>query len=51
VKDLAARLSKPNDTSKDSDATFPEAAVSHGELRYSQGYALHCWCMNLEFYR
>ena len=40
VKDLAARLSRPNDTSKDrdSDVVFSATAVTHGELRYTQGY-------------
>jgi DNA-binding response OmpR family regulator len=38
VEDLAVRLSKSSATSKDSDATFSAAAVSHGQLRYQQGY-------------
>jgi DNA-binding response OmpR family regulator len=38
VEDLAYRLSKPNATSKDSDAIFSAAAVAHGRLRYLQGY-------------
>jgi len=38
VEDLALRLSKPNATSKDSDAIFSVAAVAHGKLRYQQGY-------------
>jgi DNA-binding response OmpR family regulator len=38
VEDLALRLSKPNATSKDSDAVFSAAAVAHGKLRYQQGY-------------
>jgi hypothetical protein len=38
VSDLVARLSKPSATSKDSDAMFSDAAVTHGELRYQQGY-------------
>ena len=38
VEDLALRLSKSSETSKDSDAIFSDAAVAHGELRFRQGY-------------
>jgi DNA-binding response OmpR family regulator len=38
VEDLVVRLSKPNSTTKDSDAVFSPAAVAHGKLRYLQGY-------------
>jgi DNA-binding response OmpR family regulator len=38
VEDLALRLSKSSETSKDSDAIFSTAAVAHGKLRYQQGY-------------
>jgi DNA-binding response OmpR family regulator len=38
VEDLIVRLSKPSATTKDSDAAFSAAAVSHGKLRYLQGY-------------
>lgn len=38
VEDLALRLSKPSSTNKDNDATFSDAAVAHGKLRYQQGY-------------
>ena len=38
VEDLALRLSKSSETSKDSDAVFSDAARAHGELRYRQGY-------------
>ena len=38
VEDLIVRLRKPTATTKDSDAVPSSAAVSHGELRYSQGY-------------
>ncbi|MFZ0291616.1 MAG: response regulator [Candidatus Sulfotelmatobacter sp.] len=38
IEDLVARLSKPSATMKDSDASFSEAAVAHGKLRYLQGY-------------
>jgi DNA-binding response OmpR family regulator len=38
VEDLVVRLTKPNATSKDSDAVFSEAAIAHGKLRYLQGY-------------
>ncbi|MFZ1998815.1 MAG: hypothetical protein WAU73_05445 [Candidatus Sulfotelmatobacter sp.] len=31
-------MSKPSATMKDSDASFSEAAVAHGKLRYLQGY-------------
>jgi DNA-binding response OmpR family regulator len=38
VEDLVVRLRKPSATTKDSDAAFSEAAISHGKLRYQQGY-------------
>jgi DNA-binding response OmpR family regulator len=38
VDDLVDRLEKPAATKKDSDAIPSSAAVSHGELRYTQGY-------------
>jgi DNA-binding response OmpR family regulator len=38
VEDLVVRLTKPNATSKDSDAVVSEAAIAHGKLRYLQGY-------------
>jgi DNA-binding response OmpR family regulator len=38
IEDLIARLSKPTDGVKDSDATFSSPAVAHGALRYQQGY-------------
>jgi DNA-binding response OmpR family regulator len=38
IEDLAVRLSKPSATAKDSDALFSAAAVTHGKLRYLQGY-------------
>jgi DNA-binding response OmpR family regulator len=38
VEDLIVRLSKPNATTKDSDAVSSDAAIAHGKLRYLQGY-------------
>lgn len=38
LEDLIARLSRPSATAKDSDATFSNAAVDHGKLRYQQHY-------------
>jgi len=38
VEDLVVRLAKPSATTKDSDAIPSAAAVSHGRLRYQQGY-------------
>jgi DNA-binding response OmpR family regulator len=38
VEDLVLRLSRPGDTTKDSDAVFSDAAIAHGKLRYLQGY-------------
>ena len=38
VEDLVVRLGKPSATAKDSDAVFSTAAISHGKLRYLQGY-------------
>jgi len=38
VEDLIARLRKSNATAKDSDAAVSPAAITHGELRYRQGY-------------
>lgn len=38
VEDLIARLRKSNATTKDSDAVASPAALTHGELRYRQGY-------------
>jgi DNA-binding response OmpR family regulator len=38
VEDLVVRLSKPNSSTKDSDAISSDAAFSHGKLRYLQGY-------------
>jgi hypothetical protein len=38
VDDLVDRLEKRAATKKDSDAIPSSAAVSHGELRYTQGY-------------
>jgi DNA-binding response OmpR family regulator len=38
VEDLSIRLSKPGESTKDSDAIYSPAAVAHGELRYFQGY-------------
>src|SRR6202167_5248631 len=38
VEDLVVRLSKPNSTTKGSDAVFSPAAGAHGKLRYLQGY-------------
>jgi YesN/AraC family two-component response regulator len=38
LEDLVVRLRKSSSTTKDSDAIFSTAAVSHGKLRYLQGY-------------
>jgi DNA-binding response OmpR family regulator len=38
VEDLIVRLRKSNATNKDSDAVSSPAAITHGELRYRQGY-------------
>jgi DNA-binding response OmpR family regulator len=38
VEDLVVRLSKPNSSTKDSDAISSDAALAHGKLRYLQGY-------------
>ena len=38
VEDLIARLRKSSATAKDSDAAASPAAITHGELRYRQGY-------------
>jgi DNA-binding response OmpR family regulator len=38
VEDLAVRLSFSSAATNDSDAIFSTAAVTHGELRYLQGY-------------
>jgi DNA-binding response OmpR family regulator len=38
VEDLIARLRKSNATVKDSDAVPSPAAITHGDLRYRQGY-------------
>ena len=38
VEDLIARLRKSNATAKDSDAVASPAAITHGDLRYRQGY-------------
>ena len=38
VEDLIARLRKSSATAKDSDAAVSPAAITHGELRYRQGY-------------
>jgi DNA-binding response OmpR family regulator len=38
VEDLSLRLSQSNATTKDSDAVFSTTAVTHGKLRYQQGY-------------
>ena len=38
VEDLSLRLALPAAIIKDSDARYSAAAVSHGELRYLQGY-------------
>jgi DNA-binding response OmpR family regulator len=38
LEDLIVRLSRPSATAKDSDATFSNAAVDHGKLRYQQHY-------------
>ena len=38
VEDLAFRLSKSSEASRDGDAIFSAAAVAHGKLRYQQGY-------------
>jgi DNA-binding response OmpR family regulator len=38
VEDLIGRLRKSNATSQDSDAVPSPAAITHGELRYRQGY-------------
>jgi DNA-binding response OmpR family regulator len=38
VEDLIVRLRKSNATTKDGDAAPSPAAITHGELRYRQGY-------------
>lgn len=38
LEDLVDRLKKSNATTKDSDAVPSPAAITHGELRYRQGY-------------
>jgi DNA-binding response OmpR family regulator len=38
VEDLIVRLRKSNATTRDSDAVSSPAAITHGELRYRQGY-------------
>ncbi len=38
VEDLIVRLSMPSTAGKDSDAVFSAAAITHGALRYKQGY-------------
>jgi DNA-binding response OmpR family regulator len=38
VEDLIVRLRKPNSTANDKGAVASPAAITHGELRYRQGY-------------
>ena len=38
VEDLIVRLRRSNATAKDGDAVSSPAAITHGELRYRQGY-------------